>query len=145
LFGIANQMLAAIALAVVTAALVRSGRLKYAWVAAAPLAWLVIVTMTAGWAKIFSSDPKLGFLAHAAVLRAAGAAGSLPAGVKTAGDAVRMAFNDYLDAAVAAFFMISVVVILADSIREWAAVLRGRKPATSTEVPFQARVAVAGD
>ena len=56
-----------------------------------------------------------------------------------------MAFNDYLDAAVAAFFMISVVVILADSIREWAAVLRGRKPATSSEAPFQARVAVAGD
>ena len=101
--------------------------------------------MTAGWAKIFSSDPKLGFLAHAAVLRASAAAGSLPAGVKSAGDALRMAFNDYLDAAVAAFFMVSVAVILADSIREWAAVLRGRKPATSTEVPFQARVAVAGD
>jgi carbon starvation protein len=79
------------------------------------------------------------------VLRAGAAAGTLPAGVKTAGDALRMAFNDYLDAGVAAFFMVSVVVILADSIREWTAVIRGRKPATSTEVPFQARVAVAGD
>jgi carbon starvation protein len=101
--------------------------------------------MSAGWAKIFSADPKLGFLAHASLLHAAAAAGTLPAGVKTAGDALRMSFNDYLDAAVAGFFMISVVVILGDSIREWAAVLRGRKPATSTEAPFQPRVAVAGD
>ena len=145
LFGISNQLLAAVALCVGTTVIIKMGRARYAPVTMLPLAWLVIVTMTAGWAKIFSSDPKLGFLAHAAVLRAAAAAGSLPAGVKSAGDALRMAFNDYLDAAVAAFFMVSVVVILADSIREWAAVLRGRKPATSTEVPFQARVAVAGD
>jgi carbon starvation protein len=69
----------------------------------------------------------------------------LPAGVNSVGDAARMAFNDYLDAAVAAFFMVAVVVILADSIREWTAVLRGRKPAVSTEVPFEARAAVAGD
>jgi len=79
------------------------------------------------------------------VLRAAAAAGTLPAGVKSVSDAMRMAFNDYLDAAVAGFFMISVVVILADSLREWAAVLGGRKPALSSEAPFQARVAVAGD
>jgi carbon starvation protein len=65
--------------------------------------------------------------------------------VKTAADAARMAFNDYLDAAVAAFFMISILVILVDSIREWSLVLRGRKPATSSEAPFQPRVAVAGD
>ena len=56
-----------------------------------------------------------------------------------------MAFNDYLDAAVAAFFMVAGVVILLDSAREWMLVLRGRKPATSTEVPFQVRPAVAGD
>jgi carbon starvation protein len=69
----------------------------------------------------------------------------LPAGVKSAADAARMAFNDYLDAGVAAFFMAAVVVILADSIREWTSVLRGAKPARSTEVPFEARAAVAGD
>jgi carbon starvation protein len=56
-----------------------------------------------------------------------------------------MAFNDYLDAGVAAFFMVAVIVILADSIREWTSVLRGRKPALSTEVPFEARAAMAGD
>ena len=145
LFGISNQLLAAVALCVGTTVIIKMGRARYAFVTVLPLAWLVIVTMTAGWAKIFSADPRLGFFAHAGVLRAAAAAGTLPAGVKSAGDALRMAFNDYLDAGVAAFFMISVVIILADSIREWAAVLRGRKPALSSEAPFRARVAVAGD
>ena len=145
LFGISNQLLAAVALCVGTTVIIKMGRARYAFVTVLPLAWLVIVTMTAGWAKIFSADPRLGFFAHAGVLRVAAAAGTLPAGVKSAGDALRMAFNDYLDAGVAAFFMISVVIILADSIREWAAVLRGRKPALSSEAPFRARVAVAGD
>src|SRR5690349_5356887 len=145
LFGISNQLLAAVALCVGTTVIIKMGRARYAAVTLVPLAWLVIVTMSAGWAKIFSDDPKLGFISHASLLRAAAAAGTLPAGIKSTGDALRMAFNDYLDAAVAAFFMISVVVILADSMREWVAVLRGRKPAASTEVPFQARVAVAGD
>jgi carbon starvation protein len=145
LFGISNQLLAAVALCVGTTVIIKMGRARYAPVTLAPLAWLVIVTMSAGWEKIFSPDPKLGFLSHAGLLRAAAASGTLPAGVKAASDALRMAFNDYLDAAVAAFFMISVVVILADSLREWAAVLQGRKPATSTEAPFQRRVAVAGD
>jgi carbon starvation protein len=145
LFGISNQLLAAVALCVGTTVIIKMGKARYAFVTLLPLAWLVIVTMSAGWAKLFSPDPRLGFLAHASVLRAAAAAGTLPAGIKSAGDALRMAFNDYLDAAVAAFFMVSVVVILADSCREWAAVLRGRKPAVTSEVPFQARVAVAGD
>jgi carbon starvation protein len=61
------------------------------------------------------------------------------------GDAKRVIFNDYLDAAVAAFFMISVIVILADSIREWSAVLGGRKPVVSSEVPFDGPIPVPGD
>ena len=145
LFGISNQLLAAVALCVGTTVIIKMGKARYAFVTLLPLSWLFVVTMTAGWAKLFSADPRLGFLAHARVLRAAAAAGTLPAGVKSAGDALRMAFNDYLDAAVAAFFMVSVVVILADSIREWSAVVRGRKPALSSEAPFEARVAIAGD
>ena len=102
------------------------------WVTLLPLAWLVDRDDDApAGQKIFSPDPKLGFLSHARLLRAAAAAGRCRPAIKTASDAQRMAFNDYLDAAVAAFFMISVVVILADSLREWTAVLRGRKPATS--------------
>ena len=85
------------------------------------------MTLTAGWQKVFSPDPKLGFLAHARLIEGQVASGALPAAIKTVDDARRMIFNDYLDAAVAAFFMISVVVILADSIREWASVLGGRK------------------
>ena len=64
--------------------------------------------------------------------------------IKSIGDAQRMVFNDYLDAGVTAFFMVAVVVILADSIREWTAVLRGHKPAVSSEAPFEA-VPVPGD
>src|SRR5689334_22174302 len=144
LFGISNQLLAAVALCVGTTVIIKMGNGRYAWVTILPLAWLALVTLTAGFEKIPSADPKLGFLSHAGVVTAQLAANTLPAGIKSTGDALRMAFNDYLDAAVAAFFMVSVVVILADSMREWVAVLRGRKPAASTEVPFQARVAVAG-
>jgi carbon starvation protein len=110
-----------------------------------PLAWLAVVTLTAGWQKIFSPDPKLGFLAHARTLADAVESGTLPAGVKSVSDATRMIFNDRLDAAVAAFFMIAVLVILADSAREWLLVTRGGKPAISTEVPVEPAPAVAGD
>ena len=108
-----------------------------------PLTWLTTVTLTAGSLKIFSPEAKLGFLAHAQMVTDKLAAGGLPPGAKTAADAARMIFNDRVDAAVAAFFMISVVVILANSIPLWIAVIRGRKPAISTEVPFTRRAAAA--
>jgi carbon starvation protein len=145
LFGISNQLLAAVALCVGTTVIIKMGKARYAWVTMLPLAWLVIVTMTAGWIKLFSPQPRLGFLAHARTLRAAQAAGTLPPGVKSAGDLGRMIANDYLDAAVAAFFLLAVIVILADSMREWLAVVRGGKVALTTEVPFQRRAMAAGD
>jgi carbon starvation protein len=110
-----------------------------------PLAWLVVVTTTAGYLKIFSSDPKLGFLAHARMLADSVAAGTLPRGVPSAGAASQMIFNDRLDAAVAGFFLASVLVILVASAAEWLAVLGGRKAPRSTEVPFEPRTAYAGD
>jgi carbon starvation protein len=100
------------------------------------MAWLVIVTMTAGLTKIFSADPKLGFLSHATLIEGQIAAGTLPANIKSVAAAERMIFNDRLDAAVAAFFLVSVVVILAASIKEWLAVLNGRKATASSETPF---------
>ncbi len=145
LFGISNQLLAAVALCVATTVIIRSGRARYAWVTLLPLAWLVIVTMTAGAAKILSPLPKLGFLAHARSLAAAQAAGTLPPGVNSPGDLARMIGNDYLDAAVAAFFLISVIVILVDSIRVWFRVLQGQDRAPSTEIPCLPRTALAGD
>ena len=144
LFGISNQLLAAVALCVGTTVIIKMSKARYAYVTLLPLAWLTIVTMTAGWAKIFSPDIKLGFISHARMIADQIAAGSLPAGINTVSDAHRMIFNDYLDAGVTAFFLVSVVVILSDSIREWWAVLAGNKPVISSEVPFDA-VPVAGD
>jgi carbon starvation protein len=146
LFGIANQLLATVALCVGTTVIVKMGKARYAWITLLPLTWLVIVTMTAGVQKIWSRSPRLGFLAHARMLSDAIASGTLPPGVRSMDAARQMLFNDRLDAAVAGFFLLSVVVILAESAREWSAVLGGRKPARSTEVPFEARgVPVAGD
>jgi carbon starvation protein len=119
LFGIANQLLAAVALCVATTVFVRMGKARYSAVTLVPLTWLVIVTMTAGWQKLFADDPKLGFLSHAHLLRDALAGGTLPAAAKSVAEAQRMITNDYVDAVVTAFFMLSVVVILIDSIRVW--------------------------
>ena len=147
LFGIANQLLAAVALCVGTTVIIKMGKARHAWITIVPLAWLAVVTMSGAAIKIFSNDPKLGFLASARVLSAAAESGALPTGVKSAGAALRMAFNARLDAAVAAFFMLSVIVILVESVREWLAVLGGRRPARTTEVPFDERgtLAPAGD
>ena len=136
LFGISNQLLAAVALCVGTTVIIKMGKARYAWTTIAPLSWLVIITLTGGWLKIFSENPRLGFLSHARLLEGFIAAGNLPPGVQSVDAARRMIFNDRLDAAVAAFFMVSVVVILAASAVEWLRVLSGRKPAVSTEVKF---------
>jgi carbon starvation protein len=136
LFGISNQLLAAVALCVGTTVIIKMGKARYAWVTIAPLAWLVIVTMTAGWEKIFSADPKLGFLSHARILTETLATGALPAGIQSLTDARRLILNDHIDAGVAGFFLISVVVILVASAYEWFTVLTGRKAARSSEIPF---------
>jgi carbon starvation protein len=145
LFGISNQLLAAVALCVATTVIIKMGKARYAWVTLLPLAWLVVVTMNAGVTKLFSPQPRLGFIAQARALQAAQAAGTLPPGVKSAGELTQMIANNYLDAAVAAFFLLSVIVILLDSAREWIAILSGAKAARSTEVPFQPRAFAAGD
>jgi carbon starvation protein len=144
LFGISNQLLATVALCVATTIFIKMGKARFAWITLMPMAWLFAVTMTAGWQKLFAADVKLGFLSHAHGLEGQVASGALPAAIKSIGDARRMIFNDYLDAAVTIFFMVSVVVIIADSTREWMSVLRGRKPVVSSEAPFEA-IPVAGD
>jgi carbon starvation protein len=143
LFGISNQLLAAVALCVGTTVIIKMGKARYAWVTILPLAWLAIVTLTAGWQKIFSTDPKLGFLSHARIVTEMLATGTLPAGVQTMVDARRLILNDHIDAGVAAFFLISVIVILVASAHEWFTVLTGRKAARSTEIPFAAATRVA--
>jgi carbon starvation protein len=144
LFGISNQLLATVALCVGTTVFIKMGKARFSFVTLLPMSWLAIVTMTAGWQKIFSADPKLGFLSHAKMLQGVIDSGTLPKSIASIDAARRMLFNDYLDAAVAGFFMVSVLVIISDSVMEWSAVLRGRKPVVSSEVPFEA-IAVAGD
>ena len=134
LFGISNQLLAAVALCVGTTILIKMGRARFAWVTAAPLAWLVAVTMTAGWQKVFSPDPRLGFLAHAASL--AGSAST---------EAARLIFNDRLNTFVALLFMTVVTILIVTSLREWWLVLSRRKPATVHEAAYVETGYAAGD
>ena len=136
MFGIANQLLAAVALCVGTTVIVKMGKARYAWMTLLPLAWLAVVTLSAGAIKIFSSVPRLGFLAHARLFDGMIAAGTVPPGVASLEAAQRMAFNDRLNAAVVGFFMVCVVVIIVASAYEWFACVSGRKRVVSTEVEY---------
>ncbi len=127
LFGISNQLLSAVALSVATTILIKMHRARYAWITTVPLAWLVVVTFTAGWQKIFSPLPHVGFLAHAAGLTATHSA-----------EARRLIFNDRLDAVVCGAFLVLVATILLDSVRVWAGILRGSRTARLSEAPFVA-------
>jgi carbon starvation protein len=123
LFGIANQLLAGVALCVATTIIIKMHRAKYALVTLAPLAWLVIVTFTASWQKIFDPDPRIGFLAQAQRLAASGAN-------------PRLIFNNRLDAAVTGILIVMVTLILVESIRDWTGILSGRREATTKEAPM---------
>jgi carbon starvation protein len=118
LFGIANQLLAAIALCVATTILLKMHGAKYMWITCVPLVWLVIVTFTAATQKIFSDNPAIGFLAQAR--RVAG----------------QQAFNARLDAIVCTILLFLVAAILIDSLRVWAGILRGTREARIAEAPF---------
>jgi len=133
LFGIANQMLAAIALCVATTILVKSGKARFAWATALPLAWLVVVTSSAAWQKLFSADVKLGFLAHADDLAAQLASGALSG--TAAAQAPRLIFNDRLDAALTLFFLITVWVLVFETARVCRAALTGKPCPPITETP----------
>jgi carbon starvation protein len=117
LFGISNQLLSAIALCVATTILMKMHGVRYLWITTAPLVALVSITFTAGWQKIFSSDPNLGFLSHANVLETALASGKIAA-AKLAETHTRI-FNDRLDAAVCGVLLFLVTVIIVDSLRVW--------------------------
>jgi len=127
LFGISNQLLAAIALVVATTIIIRTGRVRYVWTTLTPLAWLLAVTMTAGYQKIFAADPAIGFLAQAGGLADRLAAGTVP--VPKLGEVRVQIFNLRLDAVVTALFMGLVALIVFEAARVWYRVLRGAAPA----------------
>jgi carbon starvation protein len=136
MFGIANQLLATVALCVGTTVIMKMGKARYAWVTLLPLVWLATVTLSAGTIKVFSSIPRLGLLSHARSFQDMIAAGTVPRGVASLDVARRMVFNDYLNAAMVTFFVVSVVVIIVASAYEWFRCLTGRKNIVSTEVEF---------
>jgi carbon starvation protein len=142
LFGISNQMLAAVALLLGTVVLFKMKKDRYAWVTMAPATWLLICTLAAGWLKIFSDDVKVGFLAHAAKYSDALAQGKILAPAKTLDAMSRVVFNDRLDAALCVLFMFVVISMLVYSVRSVFAARRAHKP-TMQETPFVAMPLVA--
>jgi carbon starvation protein len=133
LFGISNQLLAAVALVVATTILLKMGKLKWIWVTLLPAAALVIVTMTASYEKIFSADPRLGFLSAAKQMAAAMSAGSIPA-AKMA-DTSRLIFNQRLDAAITAILALMVMALVVNALWEWARILSGATKPQLHEAP----------
>ncbi len=135
LFGISNQLLAAVALTVATTILIKSGRLKYVWVTAVPLFWDAIVTLTASWQKVFSADTKVGFFAQRAKFQTALDAGKVLPPAKSLDQMREVVTNSTVDGVLAAFFAILIVVILVDAVRVWAATLGGRREPVLAETP----------
>jgi carbon starvation protein len=130
LFGISNQMLAAIALTLCTVVLFRMKRDRYAWVTMLPLAWLLVCTLTAGFQKIFHPDPKIGFLAHATRYSDALGRGEILAPARGAGQMRQVIFNDYVNAGLCALFIAVVLAILWYGARSILAARRSETPTT---------------
>ncbi|SFC26373.1 carbon starvation CstA family protein [Collimonas sp. OK412] len=137
LFGISNQMLAGIALILATCVLFKMKRDRFAWVTIVPTVWILVCTLTAGWQKIFDANPRVGFLTHAGKYQAALADGKLLAPAKSAAQMQQIIFNDYLDAGLAAFFILVLLSILGFGIKTVLAARAANKPSTS-ETPFEA-------
>jgi carbon starvation protein len=125
LFGISNQLLATVALCVATTIIIKMGKTHYALVTLLPLIWLVTVTFTASWHKIFNPNPRIGFLSHAQQLAAAGGSS-------------RLIFNDRLDAVVTGLLVFLVTLVLLESVFDWTGIVLGRKPASVKESPYVA-------
>ena len=142
LFGIANQMLAGIALSIATGALVKKARPRHWFVTLLPLAWLAVVTTTAAWQKIFSANPKLGFFAAANDLSAKLSAGTLPPA--RAAVAPELIFNQQLDGWLTAVFVTALWLVVFDALRTAWRQLRGLPTLPSSEVPH-APTALAGE
>jgi carbon starvation protein len=142
LFGIANQLLAAVALTVGTTILIKMGKLRYAWVTALPLAWDAAVTLTASWQKIFSTDPAIGFFAQRAAAQQSIQAGKLndtmaALGAASVDDARQILVNTTVDGVLSILFAVMIIIVIADASRVWFAIIRGSKEPEMTEAPWQ--------
>ncbi len=135
IFGVANQLLAVIALALGTTVLIKMGRTRYLWVTLAPLAWLLSVTMTAGWMKIFSADPRLGFLSAARDFAAKLEAGGTATQVKQWS---QLLFNNQVNAVVTGAFLVLVATVVITCARVWWQLLAGKRAPDLHEEPYVA-------
>jgi len=134
LFGISNQLLAAVALVVATTILMKMGRLKWIWVTLLPMAWLVTITMTASYQKIFDANPRIGFLAYAKALAAQIVAGKIPE--EKIAETQRLIFNQRLDAAVTGVLAAMILVLLVEALVHWYSILCRRKESALHESPY---------
>jgi carbon starvation protein len=134
LFGISNQLLAAVALVVATTILMKMGRLRWIWVTLLPMAWLVTITMTASYQKIFDANPRIGFLAYAKVLAVQIATGKIPA--EQIAETHRLIFNQRLDAAVTGVLAAMILVLIVEALVHWYAILSRRKESVLHESPY---------
>ena len=142
LFGIGNQMLASMALILGTVVLFKMKKEHYAWVTLLPTTWLFITSMSAGWQKIFSDNPRIGFLALADKFNAAAAQGTVLAPAKSIEEMSRVAFNNQIDAVLCGFFMIVAVTMAISAFGVIRQALASRKP-TAMESPVEYRPAAA--
>ncbi|MGW5341378.1 carbon starvation CstA family protein [Streptomyces sp. HUAS TT3] len=136
LFGIANQLLAAVALAVCTTLLVKSGRLRWAWVTGVPLAWDVAVTLTASWQKVFSDDVKVGFFAQRDKYQDGIDAGKVLAPAKNMDEMHTVVLNATVDGVLSALFAVLIVIVLLDAARTCVRAVRSPESVRLTEVPW---------
>ncbi len=143
LFGISNQLLAAVALVLATTILMKMGRRKWIWVTLLPMTWLIVVTMTASYEKVFSPNARLGFLANAGALAAQMVAGKIPA--TRIAETERLIFNQRLDAAVTVVLASMILVLLGEALVQWYAILRKRTEVVLRETPYVASQSVEGD
>ncbi len=136
LFGIANQLLAAIALTVCTTLLIKSGRLRWAWVTGIPLAWDVAVTFTAGWQKIFHSNPKIGFFAQRQLYADALDDGKILAPAKSLDDMETVMLNSTVNGVTMIIFLVLVALVIGHAALICVRAVRSPQPLPTTETPY---------
>jgi carbon starvation protein len=137
LFGIANQLLAAVALTVGTTILIKMGKLRYAWVTALPLAWDAAVTLTASWYKIFSPDPLIGFFAQRSAAIEAANNGELYGNAENAADVQQIITNSTVDGILSILFALMIIIVILDAARVWFGLIRGGQEPEMSEAPWE--------
>ncbi|MGH3106800.1 MAG: carbon starvation CstA family protein, partial [Rubrobacteraceae bacterium] len=142
LFGIANQLLAAVALTVATTILIKMGKLRYAWITALPLAWDAAVTLTASYQKIFSTDPAIGFFAQRAAAVQSLEAGKLNDTLKdlkaeSLEDARQIVVNTTVDGILSILFAVMIIIVILDAARVWSGLVFGDKEPELSEAPWE--------